>query len=406
MSSAPDDLDNPLYGEFEDYLDGKLPPARRQEVAEFLARSAAAREALEELQMARKWLEGTQWDVPEPTEWPSARAILARAGWHPATSPSAAKSDQSAGESAWWLAGWMPWRWNVRSPAWAFGAAACALLLVGGSLWWALGPSAPDEMAQSRVSEDSELPARPKQPGSAPAQPEDTAPSVWPGEAALVDATSQKKEPSAPEAGSPERKSKGLGPPAGSTDAMEGAQESKVSSAPLPLAAPAGEQAEQASAVGAPLAGDEVAHEVEAMTAEQRKSHPSATSPSPEMGATPHVAGRLSGARTAERSRANRNRDEMKEPSEAQPGSADDAQEVAASVRAATLRLVVADRGIALAQVVTVAREFGGSVRLNGEHVTVTVPAGQVSACADRLRARVSIATEGETLQVTIRARE
>ena len=96
----------------------------------------------------------------------------------------------------------------------------------------------------------------------------------------------------------------------------------------------------------------------------------------------------------------------MKEAPRARPGSAADVQGTAAPVTALTLRLVVANRRAALTQVATVAREFGGSVRLDGEQVAVTVPAGQVSACAARLRVRVAVVTEGETLQVTIRARE
>lgn len=196
MSSASEELDNPLYGDFEDYLDGKLPPARHREVADLLARSAAAREMLEELRTARKWLEGTHWDVPEPSGWPSAGEILARAGWRPAASLPAAKPDRSTGRFAGWLSGWMPWQWNVRSPVWVFGAAASVLLLVGGGLWWwVLSPSAPDELAQSKASETSAPPTSelPAQPGAATARPEDAARPVLPAEAAPVGAAPQKK---------------------------------------------------------------------------------------------------------------------------------------------------------------------------------------------------------------------
>lgn len=196
MSSASEELDNPLYGDFEDYLDGKLPPARHREVADLLARSAAAREMLEELRTARKWLEGTHWDVPEPSGWPSAGEILARAGWRPAASLPAAKPDRSTGRFAGWLSGWMPWQWNVRSPVWVFGAAASVLLLVGGGLWWwVLSPSAPDELAQSKASETSAPPTSelPAQPGAATARPEDAARPVLPAEAAPVGAAPQKR---------------------------------------------------------------------------------------------------------------------------------------------------------------------------------------------------------------------
>ncbi|QUW01330.1 hypothetical protein J8C02_14420 [Chloracidobacterium sp. MS 40/45] len=406
MSSAPEELDNPLYGDFEDYLDGKLPPARHREVADLLARSAAAREMLEELRTARKWLEGTHWDVPEPTGWPSAGEILSRAGWRPAASLPEARPVRSTGRSAWWPSGWMPWRWNVRSPVWAFGAAAGVFLLVGGGLWWwVLSPSVPDELAQSKVSETSEPLARPE---LAPARPEDAARPALPAEAAPAGAAPRKKDPaaSALEAASPEGNSKRSGPSAGSSGMAEDPQRSEVSSAPSPLAAPAGQPAGQAPAAAAPSAGDETAHKAEAMTAERREARPLAAAPPREAGAPPPVAGRASGGHPAGAGTADRTRDETKEAPRAKPGSAANAQGAAAPVTALTLRLVVANRRAALTQVATVVREFGGSVRLDGEQVAVTVPAGQVSACAARLRARVSVATEGETLQVTIRERE
>ena len=400
MSSASEELDNPLYGDFEDYLDGKLPPARHREVADLLARSAAARERLEELRTARKWLEGTHWDVPEPGGWPSAGEILARAGWRPAASLPAAKPDRSTGRFAGWLSGWMPWQWNVRSPVWVFGAAASVLLLVGGGLWWVLSPSAPDELAQSKVSENSEPLARPE---LAPARPEDAARPVLPAEAAPVGAAPQKKDPAASvlEAASPEGKSKRSGPSAGSSGTAEDRQRAGALRAPALPTTPPEQMAGQSSVAAAPSAGDETAHKAEAMSAERREARPLAAAPPPEAGAVPSVAGRVSGAGATDRAR-----DEMKEAPRARPGSAADVQGTAAPVTALTLRLVVANRRAALTQVATVAREFGGSVRLDGEQVAVTVPAGQVSACAARLRARVSVATEGETLQVTIRERE
>ncbi|AEP13357.1 anti-sigma factor [Chloracidobacterium thermophilum] len=401
MSSASEELDNPLYGDFEDYLDGKLPPARHREVADLLARSAAARERLEELRTARKWLEGTHWDVPEPSGWPSAGEILARAGWRPAASLPAAKPDRSTGRFAGWLSGWMPWQWNVRSPVWALGAAAGVFLLVGGGLWWwVLSPSAPDELAQSKVSENSEPLARPE---LAPARPEDAARPALPAEATPAGAAPRKKDPaaSASEAASPEGKSKRSGPSAGSARVAEDSQRAEVASAPSPLAAPAGPPAGRVPAAPVPSAGDETAHKAEAMSAERREARPLAAAPPLEAGAPPPVAGRASGTGTADSAR-----DETKEAPKAKPGSAANAQGAAAPVTALTLRLVVANRRAALTQVATVVREFGGSVRLDGEQVVVTVPAGQVSACAARLRVRVAVVTEGETLQVTIRERE
>ncbi len=406
MSSAPEELDNPLYGDFEDYLDGKLPPARHREVAELLAHSAAAREVLEELRTARQWLEGTRWDVPEPTGWLSADELLARADRRPAASlPTGANPDRSAGKAAGWSAGWMSWRWTVRSPVWALGAAASMFLLVGGSLWWVLSPAAPDELAQSKVSETSEPLARPE---LAPARPEDTTRPVLPGEAAPAGAAPRKKDPaaSALEAASPEGKSRRAGPSAGSSGIAEDSQMSEVASAPSPLAAPAGQPSGRAPAASAPAAGDDTAHKAEAMTAERREARPLAAAPPREAGAPPPVAGRASGGHPSGAGAADRARDEMKETPGAKPGSASNAQGTAAPVTALTLRLVVANRRAALTQVATVVRELGGTVQRNGEQVVVTVPAGHVADCAARLRARVSVATEGETLQVTIRERE
>ncbi len=137
------------------------------------------------------------------------------------------------------------------------------------------------------------------------------------------------------------------------------------------------------------------------MSAERREARPLAAAPLPEAGAAPPVAGRASGAGATDRAR-----DETKEAPRAKPGSASNAQGTAAPVTALTLRLVVANRRAALTQVATVVRELGGTVQRNGEQVVVMVPAGHVADCAARLRARVSVATEGETLQVTIRERE
>ncbi len=408
MSSAPEELDNPLYGDFEDYLDGKLPPARHREVAELLAHSAAAREVLEELRTARQWLEGTRWDIPEPTTWPSADEILARAGRRMVSPPAVAatKSIPAAGGTGRWSTGWMSWRWNVRSPAWPLGAAASVVLLVGGGLWWVLSPSAPDELAQSKVAETSAPPPSesPAQPGAATGRPDDPARPVLPGEAAPAGgAASRKKDPAASaleaaESGDEPKRSK---PSAGPTAVTEDSQRVGIASVPSPLVAPAGQPSGQAPAVPAPSAGEGGTHKAEAMSAEQREARPSVAAPPLEAGAAPPATGRSSGAGTADRAR-----DAMKEAPKAKPGAAPNAQGTAAPVTALTLRLVVANRRAALTQVATVVRELGGTVERNGEQLMVTVPAGHVADCAARLRARVSVATEGETLQVTIRERE
>ncbi len=410
MSSAPEEPDNPLYGDFEDYLDGKLPPARHREVAELLARSAAAREMLEELQTARKWLEGTRWDVPEPARWPSADEILARAGRHTVSPPAVAvtKSGPAAGGAGGWSAGWMPVWGTFRLPAWALGAAAGVVLFAGVALWWALSPSAPDELAQSKVSEASAPPTSepPAPPVPATARPDDTARSVLPGEVpgetpSVGPAPRKKKGPDAPtpEAVLPEGKSKRDS--AGSGEKLDDSQRAGVLSTPASPTTPPEQTAGQSPVAAAPSAGEEAAQRAEAMSAERREARPSFAAPPLEAGAASPATGRSSGAGTADRAR-----DAMKEAPKAKPGSAANVQGTAAPVTALTLRLVVANRRAALTHVATVVRELGGTVQRNGEQVVVTVPAGHVADCAARLRARVSVATEGETLQVTIRERE
>lgn len=400
MSSEEAQLDHPLYGDFEDYLDGKLPPARCQEVTDLLARSAAAREVLEELRTARRWLEGTRWDVPEPARWPSAEDILARAGRRPAALPAAlaTKPDRAARKAAWWAAGWLPWQWDVRSPAWAWGAAVSLLLLVGSSLWWVLRPAPPDELAQSKASESAEAPS---QPAPSVASPDDMARPERPGEIPPVATPSRKKAPGAPASetlSAHERTTPAAAGATGTTnDAGRADAAPPVATAPGQPATLPEQKAGRPLSEAAPPAREELTAEAE-LARRRREARPLAAAPPAEADA---LAGQPSGAETRDKGHDGN----AKESRVAQPSPVASAQKPA-PVAASVLRLVVANRRAALTQMATVAREFGGTVQVVGEQVVVRVPAARVAECIARLRARVAVVTEGEMLQVTVRARE
>ncbi|MGQ9896688.1 MAG: hypothetical protein ACUVR8_03870 [Acidobacteriota bacterium] len=396
MSSRSEELDNPLYGDFEDYLDGVLPPARHQEVTDLLARSAAAREVLEELRTARKWLDGTRWEVPEPTAWPSAEEILTRAGRRPPPSPviSAVKSEPLARWSAWWPAGRMPWQWTFRLPAWASGVVVGVLLLSGGVLfWWMFIPLSPDELAQSEVSRTPEAVSPPE---PALTRPNDTSHPMLSGKAPPVDVAPRRKDPAAPastKGQSTGEQSKRLKPSADLTEMAEDSQQSEASFGPVPPTALPEPGSQRVPAVAA--SSDKGETKAEAMTAERPQSRPLTTAPPPGAGVAPPMDRRSSSSETADG-----NRNETQEASKAQVGSVGHSQ---GGLPATTLRLVVENRRAALAQVVAVAREFGGMVQFEGKQVVVIVPPEQVANCVARLRARVPVVTEGELLQISVR---
>ncbi|MCS7079278.1 MAG: hypothetical protein NZ585_04405 [Chloracidobacterium sp.] len=385
MPSLPEEtkLDHPLYGEFEDYLDGVLPAARRREVEDLLARSAVARAALEELRTARAWLHGTDWEVPEPAEWPSAEAILARAGRRPAAAGSAVKR--------WWSDWRASWRFAFRSPAWALGAAACLALLVGGSLWWMFRPSASDEVAQSRRPQPPArvepaggpvAPAAPAAPPSAERTPVERAPNDTPKrkdapEKPRVDAAQPTPAAVAPEAPL-ERTSR---PPA-----VLGQAEP----APSPAAAPssAGVAEGMRLRTGRDLA---------------RQSKSPASAPAGASSALPEAHKEDQEEAADAYAPAAPHAWKPDESAAARAGSSSAEAENTAPV---TLRLVVADRARAIGQATAVARAFGGTVRVGGERVVVVVPAARVTECAAQIRARVSTAVEGWVLEITVRARE
>lgn len=394
MPSLPEEtqLDDPLYGDFEDYLDGALPEARRREVEALLARSAAARALLEELRTARAWLNGTTWDVPEPARWPSAEAILARAGRRPAAASATRR---------WWAAWRARWSLNVRSPVWALGAAAGLALLMGGGLWWWLLPPASDETAQSSRAQDAVIesqdgPPSSAVPAAAPAvESVESAPPVRPqnGVAAPGDAAQKEaRQKDAPETSRPV-----VAPPA-PTQASPGAPVERIAPpsplpgragpSPPPAAPPAG-----AAEDGRLRAGRDFADRSEASSpaADAAGARPEAQKEtlkedSGYAAAPPAPAARRSDASPGERARASASGVDASSP--------------------VTLRLVVADRARAVEQATAVARAFGGTARFGGDRLIITVPAARVADCAARLRAGIPQAAEGRPLLLTVRARE
>ncbi|OYT71190.1 MAG: hypothetical protein CFK52_08675 [Chloracidobacterium sp. CP2_5A] len=372
MPSLPGEsqLDNPLYGDFEDYLDGALPEARRQEVEAFLARSPTARALLDELVTARAWLRETNWDVPEPARWPAAEAILARAGHRPA-SASAAKSRRAN----WRGLAFFP------SPAWALSAAAgLALLMGGGLLWRMLGPSSSDEVAQSSRSQPPEAVAPPTISAPAPAAPPlaerppaGGAPKKGKPEKPLLDAAPAsapaplgQAEPAPPAASAPAARA-----PSAAGEAPSRAERDS-------------ESRNQAPAAGAPSAQPEARKEAWKARSDERPS-PAAVRAPDDPGAN------QADAMEANESLAARSRSSVADAAASAP---------------VTLRFVVADRSRAAEQATAVARALGGAARLSGERLIIAVPAARVAECAARLRSGISTTAEGQPLLVTVRAQE
>ncbi len=378
MPSLPEEtsFDNPLYGDFEDYLDDALPEARRREVENLLERSPAARALLGELIAARAWLSETRWEIPEPVRWPSAEAILSRAGRRPAPAKG-------------WRSGWRAaWRARFASPAWALGAAACLALLLGGGLWRMLSPPSPDEVAQSSQPQPpsgaAEPPAAPSAPESAALAEESPLPEgLRPGRAPRLD----QREPRQDQGKKPlSQVSPAAAPDAESLESAARAPASPMASAPpapapsvageaSPRAERAAESRDQAHALAAGAPGASL---------ETRKE-------AARDGRAPADAPQKAAAQRADEASAARSR-----------SSAADAGAPAT----VTLRLVVMDRARAAAQATAVARAFGGGARLSGERMTVAVPAARVADCAARLRARIATAAEGQPLLITVRAQE
>lgn len=391
MPSSPEEnqLDDPLYGDFEDYLDGVLPEARLREVEALLARSATARALLEELRTARAWLNGTTWDVPEPTRWPSAEEILARAGRRPAATSATRR---------WWAR----WSLNVRSPVWALGAAAGLALLMGGGLWWWLLPPASDETAQSSRAQDAVIESQDGPPSSAvplaaPAvESVESAPPVRPQNGVAAPGDAAQKE--ARQKDAPETSRPAVAPPA-PTQASPGASVERIyprvpllgqAESPPPPAAPPSAVAPDEPQL---LAGRDLPDRSEASSpaADAAGARPEAQretlkEDSGYAAAPPAPAARRSDASPGERARASASGVDASSP--------------------VTLRLVVADRARAVEQATAVARAFGGTARFGGDRLIITVPAARIADCAARLRARIPQAAEGRPLLLTVRARE
>ncbi len=148
MAETLDNLDDALFGDFEDYLAGTLPEARRREVAARLDASPEARALLSEFTEAQKLFEKPIWEVAEPSALPSAQAILDRAKSRPTVRKS------FFAEMKEWFGGAM-WR-----PALASGFAVA--LLASGS-WLVLRSTEKSmSMARSKTQENATPAAAPR----------------------------------------------------------------------------------------------------------------------------------------------------------------------------------------------------------------------------------------------------
>ncbi len=355
-------LDNPLYGDFEDYLDGVLSEARRQEVEALLARSAAARALLEELQTARSWLWETRWDIPEPGRWPSAEAILARAGWRP---------------PGWWR------RQSItsRRPVWAVGAAAGLVLLVGGSLWWMLAPPSPNDVAplktSSRLPETiAELPTRASSPDAPAASP-------------------------AAEHASPKR---AQNDPALKTDTTGNRRPDAAPPVPVDIPSPAPTRpptySPMFSGQGEPPPPTDTAEPGRRHVNRGASSSPAMSGRQPE---SPEEAQPAVPTEAVVASTASNAQKRAVAPADLTPAST---AETASPSSPVTLQCVVADRRQAVRQATAIAQACGGTAQLDGNRLVVTVPVVRIDECVVRLRARLPVARDGQRLQITVRAPE
>ncbi|MFQ3582662.1 hypothetical protein J8C06_14030 [Chloracidobacterium validum] len=407
MSALPEDpeLDHPLYGDFEDYLDGALPEARRREVEALLARSTTAQALLDDLRTARRWMQGTTWDVAEPAQWASPETILARAKRRPATMPAARRG---------WADWWAGWSARVQAPAWALGAVVGSALLVGVGFWWLLGPSAAEDVARS-----SPPPA--EKPVATLADRPD-APPVPPGRSAeRQEALPLRKE--APEKTAPSVKSPPSAASSGAVDALPADSAKPAAGRPEPSSmASAPERSETVTPLSAPPQSPAMAESAPARASRGGfagfDSHDDKSAParaSRDQAAREQVSREKADAGAASVAGAKPEpppADNVAQPAAPESKKANESfaarqrSPAGAPVATLTLRLTVADRSAALARLAAIAREFGGSAQPSGERVIVTVPASRVADCAARIRARMPNEATGTSLEVTVRARE
>lgn len=392
MAETLDNLDDALFGDFEDYLAGTLPEARRREVAARLEASPEARALLAEFTEAQTLFRNPVWDVPEPVALPSAQAILDRSKSRPT-----ARKSFLAGMKDWF--GVAMWR-----PALASGF---AIALLASGTWLVLrsnqktesvaaGPPNKQTFFKDRptlASPDSNAGSAPTADSQAPKSP---ASSTNPNSTPQLDDLSKAGKPRVPsdspvEQPKPEdpakiTNEKGTedGIATGRADADKGTTDNK----------PSPEPSKPATTTTGTMTG----------------GVPAQPAPPPAPGAQPPpvvktpIEERAAAASGEAKDDTDQNRDEKERavpkskkmdprggPRRADTGPNNTKQQrqndSLSAISQLFVGLNVSDRDKAVGQLKGIAAQFGGTAVVNGNSIELLVPGDKVTACAARVRA-------------------
>lgn len=408
MAETLDNLDDALFGDFEDYLAGTLPEARRREVDARLKASPEARALLAEFTEAQTLFQKPVWDVPEPVALPSAQAILDRAK----SRPTARKSFPAMLKDWFGVATWRPAL-----------ASGFAIALLASGTWLVLrsnqsqktesvaqdkskqdpagntplfkstqpAAAAPATNGQPGLTADSQTPKSPAATGNANSTPErfgDLSKTGTPGTMGDSPAEQPKSEPAKITSEKTVPADSDGVVATGRADADKGTTDNKPS--PEPAAKPA--------APGTVAGG---------VPAQPSPPPPPRSQPEPVV-KTPTVEERTAatGGESTDDSSPSRDEKERaaslkrkKVDSRAGPGSAgtgpnnrnqqraNDNLAARARVPAQSVGLNVSDRDKAVGQLKGIAAQFGGTIAVNGSSIEIVVPGDRVGACAAKVRA-------------------
>lgn len=397
MAETLDNLDDALFGDFEDYLAGTLPEARRREVAARLDASPEARALLSEFTEAQKLFEKPVWEIPEPSALPSAQAILDRAKSRPTV-----RKSFFAGMKEWF--GGAMWR-----PALASGLAVA--LLASGSWLVLRSTEKPMSVATSKSSENVS-------PAAAPRTDTDRLYDKSESQTPFGTADQVTKTPAQPGLIAP---SPAAGGKSGADQDGYGKIQPSMSAPPPPRDAPKAPEPEKriADEKAGSMADDERVDGKDA-GGERKTDRAEANKPKAE----PAVTGRVSGgvpspppppapvtkpdtepreevaasedavrSRRSEPSAKKKSKPESRgAPGNAGAGPSDynlsrNAQNNRSQVQQVqSVTLTVDERDPALGQLRSIAARFGGKAVVNGNSVEIVVPENQVGECTAQVR--------------------
>ncbi len=392
MAETLDNLDDALFGDFEDYLAGTLPEARRREVDARLKASPEARALLAEFTEAQTLFQKPVWDVPEPVALPSAQAILDRAK----SRPTARKSFPAMLKDWFGVATWRP----------ALASGFAIVLLASGT--WLVFRSNQSQKTESVAQEKQNVPTlygdRPKPaapatnaqsaPATPPAGDVNTSGRITDSRDGKLDANEKRTDtptnaPAMKPMATPEPEKAGDTPDAGiatsdkrpSDDERARPAENKPE-APKPPPVSTGSSSGNSSGVtggaSAPSPATPKATQPATTTAEEARGG--------EKGKTEDADNNLSAGRRVPLKKS----DPRGAPGANTAGPRDQSQMRRAEptpARRQSVSLTVADRDPAIGQLKSIAGQFGGTISVNGSSIEIVVPGDKVDACATRVRA-------------------